>query len=157
MKKLIAISLLAMFNLLLAGCSPSVSDLQQQVQISFSQNIQSDPQLAPLKLTVEHVELVHSDGNNYQGIIYLSYRGNQEQVPVHVVADGNKMTWEVPPGSFGFAAQDIFRAALQQGADNYNRYMQQASTCTQYLQSGDAARYQSCLSEAAKANLGSTH
>lgn len=105
-------------------------------------------------MTVQSVILTHSDGNNYQGVVTVLYEGQQEDVPVHVVYDGENMVWDTPPGSFAFAFRDIMKNAMQKSAENYANYMKHATYCNKYLESGSASKYQDCINSMAQDYLG---
>lgn len=74
------------------------------VRDGMREQFRTDPDLAPLRLKVTNVDVVHSSGNDYRGIAtVLTPKGSSHDVLVDITADGETVLWSAPPGSFAFA------------------------------------------------------
>ena len=73
----------------LTGCGPSTEDIAEQVKVSMSEKLGKE------QIKVESVSLVHEDGNKYVGIAKLSAKGENKEVSIKVVCDGESFQWEI--------------------------------------------------------------
>ncbi len=91
--------------------------------------------LAEYHMHLEKLTVLHEEGNKYKGLAIVTYDGKGHEVPVDIVADGTNLAWEVPAGSFVFAAQEQFRksmadvqAQMQRAASDAQAAMDAASS-----------------------------
>ncbi|WP_186042998.1 hypothetical protein [Burkholderia gladioli] len=77
--------------------------------------------LSEYHMHLEKLTVLHEEGNKYKGLAIVTYDGKGHEVPVDIVADGKNLAWEVPAGSFMFAAQEQFRKSMADAQDQIRR------------------------------------
>jgi len=95
--------------LFIAGCSPSSQDIGETVKVSMQQKFDSDAQFKKWHLQVRSVQAVKQDGNRYQGVAAVVYKGTSHDVPVDITADGSNVIWKTDPGGFVFVSQNMLQ------------------------------------------------
>lgn len=98
------IGLAVVCSLVLAGCGGvDEQALSKQIMDSMQEEFTTNRDLPPLQ--VQNVELVHADGNRYEGIATVrSLKGTVRRVPVHVTADDDgRGLWQIDQGALMWA------------------------------------------------------
>jgi hypothetical protein len=79
----------------------------KSVARSLQDELDSDPALSRLGLTVMNVLVVQKSGNEYSGVATLrTPKGTENDILLSVTADESGVVWQAPPGAFLFAVQD---------------------------------------------------
>ena len=90
------------------SCSPSTSEIAQNVKISFQETLDEDPDFSEYDLKVKNVDVMHESGNSYRGFAYVIYKNKKHNVRLDILADGEDVMWEAPEGSFLFLEEELF-------------------------------------------------
>ena len=93
---------------LLNGGSGNTENIAAHVAQSMEETLSTDTNY---RLHVVKVDIIKSQGNEYQGMATVRTAGGTERdVPVEVTADFGRVMWETAPGAFLFALQEQLRA-----------------------------------------------
>jgi len=90
--KILVISLVAMATFGLSSCGTSTSDLAKQVQDLMIEKFQQEGITLKVK---EDLLLTHKSGNEYTGIITVIVDGEESQLSVDVICDGESFQYEI--------------------------------------------------------------
>jgi hypothetical protein len=83
----------------------------------MQEKFDSDSTFSKYSLQVVKVQVVKSTGNQYQGIATVhTPTGTDREVSIQVTADGERIMWQAPPGSFLFLAQEPLAGSTDTGA-----------------------------------------
>ncbi len=82
----------------------SSTDISAMVKESMQRQLSTDSDLSPYHLQVQTVDVINKSGNEYDGMaVVRSAKGIDHNVKIEVTADGDRVLWQAPPGSFAFA------------------------------------------------------
>jgi hypothetical protein len=109
MKRLLCLSALVA----LAGCGPSVDDIDKTVQSSIQNYFDTNADWQQVGIKVAKVVAVQSSGNNYSGVVSVTYPGGDSSFSVAITADGNNIIWNAPPGSLASLAAPLMQVKMR--------------------------------------------
>jgi hypothetical protein len=85
---------IALIGILFTGnLKAGTDDLQSQVQSNISASFAKDPQFEGV--TVQSLQLVHTSGNQYKGLLQVASQGQSAQLAVDVTYDGKRFMWQI--------------------------------------------------------------
>ena len=98
----------------LTGCQPSADDVARDTQRLMQAKLDSDPELQAYHLRVSKVIVVHEESTRYRGIATLVMDGEDHEVGLRILADGNKVVYESDPGALLFVTQRAVNDAMKE-------------------------------------------
>lgn len=107
----------------LLGCTPSNDTIAKQVRELFQQKLSAQAELKDYGLTVTQLDVIHETGNKYQGMAKVMMKGVSHDVPMAIVADGDKVMYEVSPAALAFVAQEAMKQAMSDAQAQIDRAM----------------------------------
>jgi len=97
---------------------PSIEEIQNQTKTSMQNEFDTNKDFSQYKLQVKDVTLTHDDGNKYNGIALVNYKGQEYRLEVNVVADGKSAMFKTGP--LPFLLQDVIQNAIQDSGEINN-------------------------------------
>lgn len=107
----------------LLGCTPSNDTIAKQVRELFQQKLNAQAELKDYGLTVTQLDVIHETGNKYQGMAKVMMKGVSHDVPMTILADGDKVMYEVSPAALAFVAQEALKQAMSDAQAQIDRAM----------------------------------
>lgn len=82
---------------------PITDVIADQTKATLQQKLDTDPDLAPYKLTVEHVTVVNTAGNAYKGLAtVVTHAGVKHEIPMDITRDNDNTIWNVGKDALAF-------------------------------------------------------
>ena len=100
----------------LSSCGASKSNVEASAKEVTQQIINENEALKSLGIVVDRVDAIKESDNKYQGLAQVTLDGEHHQVPISILADGDKILVTTEKGAFAFAAQVILKKALDTAA-----------------------------------------
>jgi len=97
-----------MLSTLFTSCGKSISDIEQMVAVSMQETFDTDPDFKTFNIKVEEVSVVKSEGNKYEGIATVDYKGTLHNVSIRVTVGDDNLIWKTDKGAFMFLLDDLF-------------------------------------------------
>ncbi|WP_186216268.1 hypothetical protein [Burkholderia gladioli] len=104
----------------------SKSEITESVSKTLQEKLDQGD-LAEYHMHLEKLTVLHEEGNKYKGLATVTFEGKAHEVPVDIIADGKNLAWEVPAGSFMFAAQERFKKSMADVQAQIDRAASQAA------------------------------
>lgn len=105
---LVVVACLSVGGYFLTNRQGKTVEIGQQVAQLLQQQLEKAP-LAQYHMKAGRVQVMHIEGNKYQGFADIDYHGVTHQVPVDILYDGDYVSMQVQSGGFVFIAQDALQ------------------------------------------------
>jgi hypothetical protein len=107
-------ALLLLTVLALSACGISEAELKSGINKSMQEQLDSDNQFKQYGMKVTSIDLIKKTSNTYEGFGNVSFKGNQQKVPISVTVDGSNYLWKAEPPAFAFIAQYELEVAAKE-------------------------------------------
>lgn len=88
---------LTLFTMVLAliGCGKSTEEIEADVKLDMTTELQKRADEADITLVVESFDLLHKEGKEYSGILKTVEDGTEYTYQVDVTVDGDNYMWKI--------------------------------------------------------------
>jgi len=101
-----------LLSTLLTSCGKSKKDIEEMVTISMQDTFDNDPKFQKFHLKVDSVTVIRAEGNTYNGLVAVDYKGTLHNIPIEVTVGNDSLMWKTSQGAFLFLARDAFNSAF---------------------------------------------
>ena len=95
----------ALLVLACSGCRTPDEQIEEAVQLSMQNALDTVPQYARCHLKVTRVQVTYQTDNLYQGTATITSKGSAYSVPLLVTYDGDNVAWQTSAGALSFALE----------------------------------------------------
>lgn len=102
--------MLVLAAIAVGACGKSPDEVGTKVQQAMQHKFDTDKHFEAFDLTVKKVRLVKQEGNHYQGVARVMYKGEGHDVLLDVTADDEMVIWKAEPTTLLFLASPASKA-----------------------------------------------
>lgn len=120
MKRTLRVIMVGFVGMLLAvGCGPSKENVQATVKQRLQQELDTNKDFSPYKMSVKSIELVAESSKRFKGFAVVGCRTDEHKVGITVTTDGDSLMYQTDPFTFlaQYAVQDATRGLPISKAD----------------------------------------